>query len=61
MATSKKLSDKELVTEYIQNLDQPLAKLVESLRQLILSTDHEIGEHIKWNSPSFYYKGDEVL
>jgi hypothetical protein len=23
-----------------------------------LSTDAEIGEHIKWNNPSFYYTGE---
>lgn len=28
------------------------------IRQIILSTDKEIGERIKWNNPSFYYKGE---
>ena len=27
------------------------------LRQLMLSIDIEIAEHIKWNSPAFYYSG----
>ncbi|MBK9257831.1 MAG: DUF1801 domain-containing protein [Saprospiraceae bacterium] len=28
------------------------------LHEIILSTDSEIGEHIKWNSPAFYYTGE---
>ena len=58
MAKPTKLPDSELVTQYIQKLDQPLAKTLEAVRQVILSADKEIGEQIKWNSPSFYYTGD---
>jgi len=28
------------------------------LREIILDTDKEIGERIKWNNPSFYYTGE---
>ena len=52
-----KLSDTEQVTEHIQKLDKSIAGIVETLRQIILSTDKEIGERIKWNNPSFYFKG----
>lgn len=58
MAPPKNQIDTKLVTDYIQKLDPPLAKMLEAIRQLILKTDHEIGEHIKWNSPSFYYTGE---
>ena len=47
----------ELVSEYMQNLDHPLSETVEALRQIILNTDQEIAEQIKWNSLSFYYTG----
>lgn len=57
MADSKKLPDKELVTAHIQQLDPDLAVVVEYIRQIILNTDVEIGERIKWNNPSFYYTG----
>lgn len=53
-----KLSDKEQVTEHINKLEPALAEVIETLRQIILSTDQEIGERIKWNNPSFYYKGE---
>lgn len=58
MAKSKTISDTEKVTELIQKLDPPVAEIVESIRQIILSSDKEIGEQIKWNSPSFYYTGE---
>lgn len=45
--------NKHSVTE-----SHPLSIVIETLRQLILSTDKEIGEQIKWNSPAFYYTGD---
>lgn len=55
-----KLSDQEQVSEHIQKLESGLAQVVETLRQIILGTDPEIGERIKWNNPSFYYTGEMV-
>ncbi|MEN0056902.1 MAG: DUF1801 domain-containing protein [Mucilaginibacter sp.] len=51
-------SGTETVTAYIQKLEEPTAAIVEALRKIILSTDPEIGEEIKWNAPSFYYTGE---
>ncbi len=53
MAKSIKLSDQEQVTQLIQKLDSELAPIIETIRQIILSADKEIGERIKWNNPSF--------
>ena len=53
-----KLSNTELVSEYIEKLEEPAKEIVEALRQVILSTDAEIAEEIKWNAPSFYYSGE---
>ena len=55
-----KLSEQEQVTEHIQKLEPALAQVVETLRRIILSTDPEIGERIKWNNPSFYYTGEMI-
>lgn len=55
-----KLNDQEQVSEHIQKLEPALAQVVETLRQIILGTDPEIGERIKWNNPSFYYTGEMV-
>jgi hypothetical protein len=51
-------TNQEAVSDHIQKLDPILAEAVEALRQIILDTDDEIGEQIKWNNPSFYYTGD---
>jgi hypothetical protein len=53
-----KLTDEEQVSEHIQKLEPAVGQVVETLRQMILSTDPEIGERIKWNNPSFYYTGE---
>jgi len=53
-----KLSDKEEVTKHIHKLDPAFGKIIEAIRQIILSTDKEVGERIKWNNPSFYYTGE---
>ncbi len=56
MAKSK-LSDSEQVTQFIGKLNKPVAEAVELIRQIFLSIDG-ISEHIKWNSPSFFYNGE---
>ena len=53
-----KLTNTEQVTQHIQKLEPASGKIVETIRQIILSTDKEIAEHIKWNNPSFYYNGE---
>ena len=55
---SPKLSDEEQVTAHIKKLEPELAKTIKVIRQIILSTDKEIGERIKWNNPGFYYTGE---
>ena len=57
MANAIKLSDREQVTEHIKKLEPTLAEVVQALRRIIISTDSEIGERIKWNNPSFYFTG----
>lgn len=53
-----KLTDQEQVSEHIQKLEPSVGQVVETLRQIILSTNPEVGERIKWNNPSFYYTGE---
>ena len=58
MAKKPKLSDEEQVLAYFEVLNHPLKNVVQALRKVVLSTDEEIAEQIKWNSPSFYYAGE---
>lgn len=48
----------EQVSAHIQQLSPALQPAIEYLRQLMLSIDPMIAEHIKWNSPAFYYAGE---
>ena len=58
MAKSKDIHNSEAVTAYIQNLAPDFGALIEAIRKTILSADKEVGEQIKWNSPSFFYTGE---
>ncbi len=53
-----KPSESEKVDAYMQGLKHPLTDVVAALRKVILSTDREIGEEIKWNAPTFFYAGE---
>jgi len=53
-----KPSEPDKVDAYLKKLKHPLTDVVEALRKVILSTDSEIGEEIKWNAPTFFYVGE---
>jgi hypothetical protein len=55
--TTTKSSEPEKVDAYIQGLKHPLADVVIALRKIILKTDREIGEEIKWNAPAYFFTG----
>ncbi|NOT76785.1 MAG: DUF1801 domain-containing protein [Cyclobacteriaceae bacterium] len=57
-STTVKLSEPEKVDQFMKSAVHPLVKVMEALRKIILSTDKEIGEEIKWNAPSFFYTGE---
>ncbi len=50
-------SNPESVTDHIQNLSAEVRDIVAYIRQEILKIDPEIKDHIKWNSPAFYFSG----
>ncbi|HEX8357589.1 MAG TPA: DUF1801 domain-containing protein [Segetibacter sp.] len=56
----KKLSDAELVAEYMLNLGHPLKAEIERVRAIIKGANSKIAERIKWNAPSYFYKDDMV-
>lgn len=58
---SKKMTGPEQVAEFMNNLEHPLKEEIEKVRNIILGTDAKITEHIKWNSPSFLYKGEDRI
>jgi hypothetical protein len=58
MPKSTKPTDSQQVANHIKTLDPEIARIVQHLRKVILSTDKQIGERIKWNNPAFYYTGE---
>lgn len=54
---AKDINSPEEVTALIGKMKPDLALLVQKVREVILSADKEIGEQVKWNSPSFFYTG----
>lgn len=46
------------VSDYIQKLKSDYREILQALREIILKSDQQIGEQIKWNAPSFYYTGE---
>ena len=56
--TDTKPSESDKVDAYMKRLKHPLSEVVEALRQIILKTDQNIGEEIKWNAPTFFYTGE---
>jgi len=57
MTISKTATNSNKVSAHIKRLEAPIAAATQYLRQVILNTDKQIGEQIKWNSPCFYYTG----
>lgn len=47
------------VNQFVANLDHPLKAEVEAIRAIILSANPQLTEHIKWNAPSFQFKGED--
>lgn len=55
------LRGQEQVEEYLHQLEHPLKKEIEEVRNFILSVDDRITEHIKWNAPSFCVQGEDRI
>jgi hypothetical protein len=45
------------VTIFLDELKHPLRTEIELLRTIILNTNNEIVENIKWNGPNYVYAG----
>lgn len=49
------------VEEYLQSLVHPLKREIEEVRRIVLGTDREFSEHVKWNAPSFCFHDDDRI
>ena len=49
------------VDEFLNDLSDEKRSQVNELREIILSTNTEIREHIKWNSPSYIFDNEDRI
>jgi uncharacterized protein YdhG (YjbR/CyaY superfamily) len=54
-------SPMEQVDEFIDKIDHPFKAEVQMIREIIKSVNRDITEQIKWNAPSFSYKGESLV
>ncbi len=47
------------VDQFMSQLEHARKDEIEAVRSLILGSNAQITEHIKWNAPSFCFKGDD--
>lgn len=61
MPKAKIVNDTPALDDYMLKLEHPLKAEIEAVRGIILKAHPGITEGVKWNAPSFYYKGDLVV
>ena len=64
MAASKTVTEESgtgKVQSFIKNCDPHLQKLMLAVREIVLSSEKEITEHMNWNAPSFCFRGDDRI
>ena len=57
MMTTKPMNKTKEVNEFMDKLDHPFKAEVQAVRKIIMNVNKHITEQIKWNAPSFSYKG----
>ncbi len=59
-AGTAKPTDDDQVNTWLSKLTPAVKTDMEAVRKIIKSADKKLGERIKWNAPSYYYKEDIV-
>lgn len=49
------------VSQFLENLNHPKLQVIHALREIIYTAAPGIEEHIKWNAPSFVYRGTDRI
>ncbi|MBI2378068.1 MAG: DUF1801 domain-containing protein [Deltaproteobacteria bacterium] len=52
------MSSNEDVDAWFENYDNPMKEVVRRIREIVLGADARIGECIKWQAPTFAYRGN---
>lgn len=59
--TAKKSVKQQTVEDFVKTLEYPLKNVVKAIREVILSANADMTEHIKWNAPSFCFGGEDRI
>ncbi|MCB9232213.1 MAG: DUF1801 domain-containing protein [Bacteroidia bacterium] len=43
---------------FLDKLNHPLIAEIQRIREIILTTDEDVDEEVKWSSPTFIYRGN---
>ncbi|MBX2976513.1 MAG: DUF1801 domain-containing protein [Ignavibacteriaceae bacterium] len=49
------------VTKFLDEQNHPLREVIEKLRNIILQTNSEITENIKWNGPNYCFNDEDRI
>lgn len=55
------VSNTDKVDEFMTQLDHPFKAEVQKIREIIKNVNNNITEQIKWNAPSFSYRGEYLV
>ncbi len=55
------VSRADKVDEFLENLSHPLKAEIEAVRSIIKGVNKDVNEEVKWNAPSFNYKGEYLV
>lgn len=59
--TKQTQNNTEQVDEFMEQLDHPFKAEVQMMRGIIKNVNKDITEQIRWNAPSFSYKGEYLV
>lgn len=55
------VSRTDKVDEFLRERNHPLTAEVEAVRSIIMGVNKDINEEVKWNAPSFNFKGEYLV
>lgn len=55
------ISRTDKVDEFLRERNHPLTAEVEAVRSIIMGVNKDINEEVKWNAPSFNFKGEYLV
>lgn len=61
MPQKSKPDDATQVAQYMLELNHPMKSAIEGIRKVIKAVHPDIKERIKWNAPSYHFKGVDFL